>query len=53
MNMLASDYYKVAEKFSVLEDDFFFCMAKAFLEDKDAVPNKVGAYYEYIVKKDE
>lgn len=53
MNMLASDYYKVAEKFSVLEDEFFLCMAKAFINDKDAVPNKVAAYYEYIVKKDE
>lgn len=52
MNMLASDYYKVAEKFSVLEDEFFLCMAKAFIEDKDAVPDKVAAYYEYIVKKD-
>ena len=52
MNMLASDYYKVAEKFDVLEDDFFVCMAKAFIDDKDAVKDKVAAYYECIVKKD-
>lgn len=52
MNMLASDYYKVAEEFDVLEDDFFICMAKAFINDKDAVKDKVAAYYEYIVKKD-
>ncbi len=52
MNMLASDYYKVAEKFDVLNDDFFACMAKAFINDEDAVPNKVAAYYQYIVKKD-
>ena len=52
MNMLASDYYEVAEKFDVLNDDFFVCMAKAFIDDKDAVKDKVAAYYEYIVKKD-
>lgn len=52
MNMLASDYYKVAEKFDVLEDDFFVCMAKAFIDDKDAVPDKVAMYYECIAKKD-
>ena len=52
MNMLASDYYKVAEKFDVLNDDFFVCMAKAFIEDADAVPDKVAMYYECIAKKD-
>lgn len=52
MNMLASDYYKVAEKFDVLNDEFFVCMAKAFIHDEDAVPNKTAAYYQYIVKKD-
>ena len=52
MNMLASDYYKVAEKFDVLNDDFFICMAKAFIADKDAVPDKVAMYYECIAKKD-
>lgn len=51
MNMLASDYYEVAEKFDVLNDDFFVCMAKAFIEDKDAVKDKTAAYYQYIVKK--
>lgn len=53
MNMLASDYYKVAEKFDVLDDEFFVCMAKAFIEDKDAVPDKVAMYYECIANKDE
>lgn len=52
MNMLASDYYKVAEKFDVLDDEFFVCMAKAFIDDKDAVPDKVAMYYECIAKKD-
>ena len=52
MNMLASDYYKVAEEFDVLTDEFFVCMAKAFINDKDAVPDKTAMYYECIVKKD-
>lgn len=52
MNMLASDYYEVAEKFDVLNDDFFVCMAKAFIEDKDAVKDKTAAYYQYIAKKE-
>lgn len=51
MNMLASDYYKVAEEFDVLNDEFFICMAKAFINDKDAVPDKVAMYYECIAKK--
>lgn len=51
MNMLASDYYEVAEKFDVLEDEFFVCMAKAFIEDKDAVKNKTAMYYKCIAKK--
>lgn len=51
MNMLASDYYKVAEEFDVLEDDFFVAMAKAFINDKDAVKNKVSIYYDCIAKK--
>lgn len=52
MNMLASDYYKVAEEFDVLNDEFFVCMAKAFIDDKDAVKDKVAMYYECIAKKD-
>lgn len=52
MNMLASDYYKVAEEFDVLNDEFFVCMAKAFINDKDAVKDKVAMYYECIAKKD-
>lgn len=51
MNMLASDYYKVAEEFDVLEDDFFVAMAKAFINDKDAVKGKVSIYYDCIAKK--
>ena len=29
--------------------DFYACMAKAFLDDKDAGPDKIGRYFEYVV----
>lgn len=50
MNMLYSDYCAVAEKYGVAVIDFFACMAKAFLEDEDAVDDKLTAYYDYIVE---
>lgn len=50
MNMLYSDYYMIAKKYNVLTADFFADMAMAFISDKDAVENKVSAYYECIVK---
>lgn len=51
LNAVYSDYCKVAEKYDVDEPEFYACMAKAWLEDKDAVRNKAGAYYQHIVKK--
>lgn len=53
INAMAADYGKVAKKFGVDKVDFYAELAKAWLEDKDAVPGKAMAYYEYIVKKDE
>lgn len=51
MNMMYSDYCKVAKKLGVNTMDFYAEMARAFLDDKDAgVPDKLAAYYEYIVK---
>ena len=51
MNMMYSDYCKVAKKLGVSTMDFYAEMARAFLDDKDAgVPDKLTAYYEYIVK---
>lgn len=49
LNAMYSDYCKVAHEFGVNNKDFYICMAKAFIRDKDAVPDKVAAYYEYIV----
>ena len=51
MNMMYSDYCKVAEKFNAAGPDFYVCMAKAFLDDKDAAPNKLARYYRSIVEK--
>lgn len=50
MNMVYSDYYKVAKKHGVGSNlDFYVDMAKAFLDDKDAGPSKISAYYSYVV----
>lgn len=48
MNMMYSDYCKVAENLGVNTLEFYACMAKAFLEDPDAKPGKLARYYEYI-----
>ena len=50
MNMLYSDYGSVAKKFGVDNADFFACLAEAFLNDDDAIKDKLAAYYECIVK---
>lgn len=50
INMMYSDYVKAAKKLGVNKVDFYSCMAKAFLEDKDAEPDKIGRYFEYVVK---
>lgn len=52
MNMIYSDYAKVAEKVNANSMDFYVYMAKAFLEDKDARNRggeKLAKYYEYVV----
>lgn len=51
MNMLWSDYGKVAEKFGVSNVEFWAELSKAFLMDKDAEDEKLMLYYECIVKK--
>ena len=50
MNMIYSDYCGAAKAIGCSNMDFYVEMAKAFLEDGDAVPDKLAAYYEYIVK---
>lgn len=51
MNAMYADYHKVAKKFGVDKPDFYACMAKAFIDDPDAVENKVEMYNKYIVRK--
>lgn len=51
INMIYSDYVKAAKAHNVGNKiEFYADMAKAFLDDKDAQPDKLARYYEYIVK---
>lgn len=51
VNAMYSDYSEVAKKFGVKSPDFFACMAKAWMNDKDAKDDKTEIYYRDIVKK--
>lgn len=51
MNMMYSDYCEVAKKFNASSADFYACMAKAFLDDKDAAPHKLARYYRYVARE--
>ena len=51
MNATYSDLCKVASKHGIDNIDFYTDVATAFwLKDKDAVRDKLAAYYEYVVK---
>lgn len=50
MNMLYSDYGKLFKKHNVATVQFYVDMAKAFLDDEDAVKDKLEQYYRYVVK---
>lgn len=50
LNMMYSDYYAAAKKHNANTVDFYVDMARAFLEDKDAKPNKLARYYHAVVK---
>ena len=50
MNAVYSDYVGVAKKMNVNSVDFYAAMAKAFISDKDSVPNRLAKYYQYIVR---
>lgn len=50
LNMMYSDYADVAKKFGADKPEFYTCMAKAFLEDKDAGKDKLAKYMEHIPK---
>lgn len=50
MNMMYSDYFKVAKKFNVNNTDFYLELSKAFLDDKDAGDEKLFKYFECVVE---
>ena len=51
LNMMFSDYAPVAKKHNASTVDFYVEMAKAFLDDKDAKPDKLERYYRAVVKQ--
>lgn len=51
MNMMYSDYCQVAKRQSVDTPGFYADMAKAFLEDPDAVDGKAYLYWDCIADK--
>lgn len=51
MNMMYSDYCKAAEKTGAGSVDFYAYMAKAFLDDEDAAPDKLARYYYFVAAK--
>ena len=48
MNMMYSDYCRAAEKAGASTVELYARMAEAFLQDKDAQPDKLERYYRYI-----
>lgn len=49
-NAVYSDYFGVAKEMDVNNIDFYAKMARAWLHDDDAMPDKAARYYDYIVK---
>ena len=50
INSLYSDYDQALKKNNASTLELYACLAKAWIEDQDAVPNKLSAYYTYVVK---
>lgn len=50
LNMMYSDYCRAAEKAGASTVELYARMAEAFLNDKDAQPDKLERYYRYIAK---
>ena len=48
--MLYSYYEKKKKKHDVATMQFYVDMAKAFLDDEDAVKDKLEQYYRYVVR---
>lgn len=52
INAIYSDYCHVLKRFNVNNIDMYVALAKAWLDDADAVENKAAAYFENVVKSD-
>lgn len=52
LNMMYSDYCRVAKSYSVDNPNFYADMTAAFLRDEDAVEGKAAAYWECIAESD-
>ena len=50
INSLYSDYDQALKKNNASTLELYACLAKAWIEDQDAVPNKLAAYYTYVVE---
>lgn len=50
MNMLYSDFCKVFKRYGLDKPEFYADLAKAWIEDEDAVENKVAVYFCNIPK---
>lgn len=50
MNSLYSDYCEALRESSASTPEVYVRLAKAWLNDQDAVPDKAAAYYTYIVQ---
>lgn len=51
MNAMYADYMPVAKKYGISSPEFYAGMAKAFIDDEDAVDGKVARYRKYIAKR--
>lgn len=48
MNMAFNDYHRTAQAYGLQNDaDFYFSIARDFIEDPDAKPYKIERYFEY------
>lgn len=50
LNSIYSDYCEALKKNNASTLETYVCLAKAWIEDKDAVKDKAAAYYTYIVE---
>lgn len=50
MNMLYSDFCEALRESSASTPETYVRLAKAWIMDKDAVPNKAAAYYTHVVQ---